>query len=94
MEVKGALMEEKAIVVQDLVKNYPHITAVDNVSFAVDKGKFSVFSARTRGKTTTIRILLTLIQPTSGKRSFITSIQPDSEDVRRMWRICAAGRFR
>ena len=32
-------MEEKAIVVQNLVKQYPKVRAVDNVSFTVDKGE-------------------------------------------------------
>ena len=32
-------MEQKAVVVQDLVKEYPRVRAVDKVSFTVDKGE-------------------------------------------------------
>ena len=51
-------MEEKAIVVRNLVKQYPRVKAVDNVSFDVDKGEiFGLLGPNGAGKTTTIRIL-------------------------------------
>jgi len=61
-------MEEKAIVVQNLVKQYPRVRAVDDVSFSVDKGEiFRTARPNGAGKTTTIRTLLTLIPPTAGE---------------------------
>ena len=79
-------MEEKAIVVQDLVKQYPRVRAVDGVSFSVDKGEiFGLLGPNGAGKTTTIRILLTLIQPTSGETLIYNlNTAKNSEDVRRM----------
>ena len=79
-------MEEKAIVVQNLVKQYPKVRAVDDVSFSVDKGEiFGLLGPNGAGKTTTIRTLLTLIPPTSGE-TLIYNINTakNSEEVRRI----------
>ena len=79
-------MEQKAIVVQDLVKQYPRVRAVDGVSFSVDKGEiFGLLGPNGAEKTTTIRILLTLIQPTSGETLIYNlNTAKNSEEVRRM----------
>lgn len=63
-------MEDNAIVVQDLVKEYPRIRAVDRISFTVQRGEiFGLLGPNGAGKTTTIRILLTLIKPSGGRAS-------------------------
>src|SRR5271157_283719 len=79
-------MEEKAIVVRNLVKQYPKVRAVDNVSFDVDKGEiFGLLGPNGAGKTTTIRVLLTLIPPTAGETLiYDVNTAKNSEDVRRM----------
>jgi ABC-2 type transport system ATP-binding protein len=79
-------MEEKAIIVRDLVKEYPRVKAVDEVSFTVDKGEiFGLLGPNGAGKTTTIRILLTLIYPTSGETLIYNlNTARNSEEVRRM----------
>ncbi len=51
----------------DLSKQFKEITAVDGLSFSVAKGDVHGFLGQNgAGKSTTIRMLLTLIQPTSG----------------------------
>lgn len=51
----------------DLTKRYGDVTANDAVSFSVDAGEiFGYLGPNGAGKTTTIRLLLGLINPTSG----------------------------
>jgi ABC-2 type transport system ATP-binding protein/sodium transport system ATP-binding protein len=60
------------IVVQDLTKRFPlagggELTAVDGVSFTVPPGEvYGLLGPNGAGKTTTIRMILGLLQPTSG----------------------------
>jgi ABC-2 type transport system ATP-binding protein len=80
------LVEQKAIIVQDLVKEYPRVRAVDGVSFTVDKGEiFGLLGPNGAGKTTAIRTLLTLIKPTAGKTMIYgVDTARNSEEVRKM----------
>ena len=60
-------MSNEAIVVEDLVKKYGDLTAVNGISFKVRKGEvFGFLGPNGAGKTTTIHILTTLLKPTSG----------------------------
>ena len=55
------------IVVRNLVKTFDSFTAVNDVSFEVDKGEiFAFLGPNGAGKTTTIKMLTTLLRPTSG----------------------------
>ncbi len=63
-------MIKEAIVVDNLVKVYPRVKAVDGISFTIPQQEiFGLLGPNGAGKTTTIRILLTLIKPTSGNIS-------------------------
>ncbi len=60
-------MSDNVIAVQNLVKEFPHVRAVDDISFTINRGEiFGFLGPNGAGKTTTIKILLTLIQPSSG----------------------------
>ena len=57
------------IVLEDVRKVYePNVTALDGVSFRIDKGEFVfVVGASGSGKSTIIRLLLKELEPTSGR---------------------------
>ena len=60
-------MPEHAIEVRSLVKRFGDFTAVDGVSFEVARGRiFGFLGANGAGKSTTIRMLCGLLDPTSG----------------------------
>jgi ABC-2 type transport system ATP-binding protein len=69
----------KMISVENLVKKFGNITAVNDVSFEVEEGTiFGFLGPNGAGKTTTINILCTLLAPTSGK-AFIDGFDCDRE---------------
>jgi ABC-2 type transport system ATP-binding protein len=75
----------KVIEVKKLTKRFKGITAVDEVSFAVEKGEiFGFLGPNGAGKSTTISMLATLLDPTSGQ-AFIDSfnILSDKNSVRK-----------
>ena len=61
-------MTDYIIKVENLVKRFAELVAVDNISFAVSPGEiFGFLGPNGAGKTTTINILCTLSKPTSGR---------------------------
>lgn len=61
-------MNDYIIKVENLVKKFGQLVAVDNISFTVAPGKiFGFLGPNGAGKTTTINILCTLSKPTSGQ---------------------------
>lgn len=60
----------KAVIIKDLTKKFGAFTAVDAISMEVDKGEiFGFLGANGAGKTTAIRMLTGLLEPTSGYAS-------------------------
>ncbi len=58
------------IIVENLVKTFGSVTAVNGISLSVEEGTiFGFLGPNGAGKTTTINILCTLLSPTSGKAS-------------------------
>ena len=54
--------------VKNLTRRFGEFTAVDNLSFSVEKGEiFAFLGPNGAGKTTTIKTLTTLLKPTSGE---------------------------
>lgn len=79
-------MIDSAVIVEDLVKVYPKVRAVDKISFSVNNGEiFGLLGPNGAGKTTTIRMLLTLIKPTKGTASlFGVDVTRHAEKAREM----------
>lgn len=60
--------EESIITVQNLLKKFKSLTAVDDISFQVNKGEFFAFlGPNGAGKSTSIKMLTTLLRPDSGE---------------------------
>jgi ABC-2 type transport system ATP-binding protein len=60
-------MPDHAIDVQHLTKRFGRFTAVDDISFTVQRGEiFGFLGANGAGKSTTIKMLCGLLEPTSG----------------------------
>ena len=58
----------KVIEVENLTRTYGAFKAVDNISFNVEKGEiFGFLGANGAGKTTAIKMLTGILEPTSGK---------------------------
>jgi ABC-2 type transport system ATP-binding protein len=75
----------KSVVVEDLVRTYGDLTAVDGVSFAVEEGEiFGFLGPNGAGKTTTVSVLCTLLSPTAGRAEVAGhDVVERPDDVRR-----------
>jgi ABC-2 type transport system ATP-binding protein len=73
------------IEVKNLTKKFDDITAVDGISFDVQKGEiFGFLGPNGAGKSTTIGILATLIEPTSGEARINNyNVMKNRNDVRK-----------
>jgi ABC-2 type transport system ATP-binding protein len=61
------MQTQKVITAKGLTKRFGHFTAVDNISFDVDKGEiFGFLGANGAGKTTAMRMLCGLSMPSAG----------------------------
>src|SRR5204863_7423184 len=73
------------IEVSDLTKTYPGVTAVDRITFTIEKGQIAGFlGPNGAGKSTTMRILTCFIAPSSGSAQVAGfDVVRKSMDVRR-----------
>jgi ABC-2 type transport system ATP-binding protein len=76
---------EPVITAQKLTKHYGHFTAVDHISFAVERGEiFGFLGANGAGKTTAMRMLCGLSIPSSGSaRVAGFDVYRESERIKR-----------
>src|SRR5437763_15557309 len=75
------------IACENLTKRFGHFTAVDHVSFSVDKGSiFGFLGPNGSGKSTVIRMLCGILEPTEGTariggHDVVTDIEPIKEMI-------------
>lgn len=61
-------MSEYAVEIEDLVKKFGNLAAVNDISFKIKKGEiFGLLGPNGAGKSTTINMILGLLEPTSGR---------------------------
>ncbi|MBA3579209.1 MAG: ABC transporter ATP-binding protein [Gemmatimonadaceae bacterium] len=68
--------------VEHLTKRYKGVVALDDVTFAITDGITGILGENGAGKSTVIKILLGLLQPTSGSATILGQSATDSVDVR------------
>lgn len=77
------------ITIRDLVKKYKDVTAIDHVDLSIERGSiFALLGPNGSGKSTMIKILTTLLRPTSG--SVVVNgwnIKKNPDQVRRSFGI-------
>lgn len=83
-------MVGSAIRIQDLVKKFEDVTAVDGISLEVQKGElFGLLGPNGAGKTTTINVLCGLIKPTSGTVKIGDyDVQKETAKVKKLIGVC------
>ncbi|MEN8242492.1 MAG: ABC transporter ATP-binding protein [Chloroflexota bacterium] len=81
----GSLANDKVIIVKNLVKKFGDFTAVDQIKFEVNRGEiFGFLGPNGSGKTTTIRMMLGLLQPTEGEINILgIDVNGSVEGIRR-----------
>lgn len=79
------IVSEYAVQVDDLTKTFGDFTAVDGVTFHIQRGEiFGFLGPNGAGKTTTIRMLLCLLRPTAGRATVLGyDIARQPEEIRR-----------
>ena len=84
-EVPGTSDNHHAVETVDLVKRFGDFTAVDGISFTVERGEiFGFLGPNGAGKTTTIRMLMGLIEPSAGSATVLGfDVTTDKAEVRR-----------
>lgn len=64
-------MQNNILEVKNLTKKFGDFTAVDNISFSLKEGEIlGLLGPNGAGKTTTIQMLLSVMEPTSGKITY------------------------
>lgn len=83
-------MGQSAIVIENLVKKFEDVTAVDGISLQVSKGElFGLLGPNGAGKTTTLNVLCGLLKPTSGSATVNGyDVQKETAKVKELIGVC------
>jgi ABC-2 type transport system ATP-binding protein len=75
---------EKVIIVKNLIKKYGPLSAVDNISFEVNRGEvFGLLDENGAGKTTTLEMIEGLRKPTAGRIEVLgTDVQKNLRKIK------------
>jgi len=83
-------MNPPTIIIDDLVKKFEDVTAVDGINLQVSKGElFGLLGPNGAGKTTTINVLCGLLKPTSGSATVGGyDVQKETSKVKELIGVC------
>jgi ABC-2 type transport system ATP-binding protein len=89
-KLKSEIMDESAIVLEHLEKQYQDVKAVDDLSLQVGRGElFGLLGPNGAGKTTTINVLCGLLKPTRGKATVCGyDVQKETPKVKDLIGVC------
>jgi ABC-2 type transport system ATP-binding protein len=79
-------MDQPVVTIESLTKRFGEVTAVDGLSFTVERGQvYGLLGPNGAGKTTALRVLMGLERPTSGTaRLFGTTVTPGCRELLRV----------
>src|SRR5208283_778280 len=82
----STLMDNKTVVVRDLVKDFPGVRAIDHLSFDASPGEiFGIVGPDGAGKTTIMRILAGVLPPDAGTATVVQcDVVRDPEGVKQL----------
>jgi ABC-2 type transport system ATP-binding protein len=83
-------MKEPEILIQNLTKKYEDVTAVDDLSLEIEKGElFGLLGPNGAGKTTAIKVLCSLLTPTSGTAKVAGyDVRTESSKIKEIIGVC------
>jgi len=83
-------LNSPAITLENLVKNFEDVTAVNRITLQVKKGElFGLLGPNGAGKTTIINILCGLIKPTNGAAKVSSfDVQKETAEVKKLIGVC------
>lgn len=85
---------EKVLEVHQLTKKFKHTTAVNNISFSVEKGNvYGLLGPNGSGKSTTFGMLLTTINPTSGSWKWFGEAGTSTDTLKKIGAIIEQPNF-
>jgi ABC-2 type transport system ATP-binding protein len=82
----ATVVDDRAVIVRDLVKDFPGVRAIDHLSFDVAPGEiFGIVGPDGAGKTTTMRILAGVLPPDAGSATVARcDVAGDPEGVKNL----------
>ena len=85
---------ETILNVNELTKKFGHITAVNQLSFSIEKGKiYGMLGPNGSGKSTTLGMILNVINPTGGNFSWFGGTQSKHQALKRVGAIIERPNF-
>lgn len=85
---------EKILEIKQLTKNYGSLTAVDDVSFIIEKGHvYGILGPNGSGKSTTLGMVLNVVNPTSGNYSWFEGTVNNHNALKRIGAIIERPNF-